>query len=91
MFRWICPLCSIDVGSFERNSEEALEIVTAAHIIRHEEAASLRAVDAARLECTQAECSLGCRKGYNKNMEAMCPKLTEYDKKFLTGVKISLN
>lgn len=90
MFVWQCPLCD-ECGYFERSTEDALDIACAAHILRHEEESALRAVDKARLECIQPECSLGCRKGYNSAAQIMCPKLTDYDKRFLSGVKISLN
>jgi hypothetical protein len=88
---WQCPLCSEEIGYFARHTKLGLHVAVAEHILHaHEEPAAQRAVDRARLECTQTECSLGCRKKYDVSDANMVPKMTEYDMKFLSGVKVKI-
>lgn len=87
---WICPLCDEETGSFTRHTKLGLHVAVAEHILLHEDRAGLRAVDKARLECTDSTCSLGTRKQYDPSAVNMIPKLTEYDKKFLSGIRTKI-
>jgi hypothetical protein len=90
--KWSCPLCESASGYFERSTEYALAVATASHIITaHEDRASLRAVNSARLHCTEIKCSLGMDKVYDSSAASFVPKLTEYDRKFLCGNKIKVD
>jgi hypothetical protein len=89
-YEFICPLCEEFEGKFVRHTKLGLHVAVAEHILRHEERAGLRAVDKARLECVQTECSLGCRKKYDASDANMVPKMTEYDMKFCQGIKIKI-
>ena len=90
VYTWTCPLCEPIYGQFHRITQLGIDTATAAHIMRHEEEASLRAVDNARLKCTDAACSLGKDRGLNRASGLFEPKLTDYDIKFMTGCKIKI-
>jgi hypothetical protein len=87
---WQCPLCDPEIGRFERITETGMMMAIAAHILRHEDSAGLRAVDMARLRCTDTACSLGKSKVLNHDSGLFEPRLTDYDIKFLNGMKIKV-
>lgn len=89
-YTFTCPLCEPAIGHFERLTQTGMDMAIAAHILRHEDAASLRAVDIARLRCTDVTCSLGKTRALNTDTGLFEPKLTEYDIKFLNGIKIKV-
>lgn len=88
---WTCPLCEEVDGKIERQTRLALEVAMATHIMNHENSAGLRAVDRARLGCTDTTCSLGKGRAYDSSAQSFVPKLTDYDKKFLSGCKIKID
>lgn len=89
-YQWNCPLCEPAIGHFERITKTGIEMVMAAHILRHEEEAGLRAVNNARLKCAEINCSLGKTRCLNTETGLFEPKLTEYDIKLLQGMKIKV-
>lgn len=89
--KWTCPLCEEVDGKFERQTKLGLDMAVAAHILRHEHAAELRAVDRARKTCQSTDCSIGRNKFYDSASADFSPRLTDYDKKFLEGVRIKLD
>ena len=89
-YQWSCPLCEKVDGFFERQTELGLTIAVATHIINHEERAGLRAVDRARLTCCETSCSLGKNRKLDPDTQEFVPRLTEYDRKFLSGVRIKI-
>ncbi len=88
---WDCPLCDEAGGHFERQTKFALDIATAAHITNHVDAGSLRAVDHARMTCHEMNCAIGKNKVYEGVSGIFAPRLTEYDRKFLNGIKIKID
>ena len=89
MFTWQCPLCDDQFGRVEADTEFGLEAKTANHITtQHEDSAAQRAVDRARLGCTDVNCSLGKSKIWDKYENMSVYKLTDFDKKFLDGIKV---
>ena len=90
VYTWQCPLCIDACGYFERLTELGLCVATATHIQMHMECASLCAVYNARLKCTETTCSLGTSKKLNMDSGLFEPRLTEYDIKFLNGLKIKI-
>lgn len=91
-YKWSCPLCEPIDGQFERQTKFALDIATATHIISsHEDPAALRAVNSARLHCTETTCSLGKNRVYDSSASSFVPKLSEYDHKLLKGIKIKID
>lgn len=86
MVKFKCPLCD-PVVILTRSDQFALDIAIAAHIIHHEDEASLRAVDRARLGCQQVACSLGGGRMYHRE-NGFEYRLTDYDEKFLSGIRI---
>lgn len=83
---WKCPLCMDDLGKIERQTEFGLIVATANHMTIHMDEASLHAIDRARLQCTEVNCSIGKAQRYST--AGIVPKLTDYDRKFLSGLKI---
>lgn len=90
MYTFQCPLCEPEVGLFERNTADALDIAIASHILRHNDEACLRAVDRARLGCQEIKCSLGHNRVYDPLTKLSMSRLTEFDQLFLTGMKIRI-
>lgn len=90
MHTWDCPLCDAIEGRFERQTKVGLDIAIASHIIRHEERSGLRAVDRARLGCTETTCSLGKNRCYDPTAKDFVPRMTDFDRKLLIGMKVKL-
>jgi hypothetical protein len=89
-YTFTCPLCDPAIGHFERTTEFGLAVAIATHIERHMNEEGLRAVNAARLKCTETSCSLGMSRVLNTDSGIFEPRLTAYDLKFLNGMKIKV-
>lgn len=89
MLVWRCPLCKPEDGTIERGSQEFLDAAIGNHILTaHEERAALRAVDNARISCPAVACEIGRNAHYNKTLGCAELKLTEYDRRLLSGMRI---
>lgn len=88
--RWQCPLCDEVDGLFERQTKIALDIAVASHILNHESRAGLVAVDRARLGCTDTACSLGKNRVYDIDAGKFVPRLTDFDRALLAGMRIKI-
>ncbi len=84
---WACPIC-IPTFSISRYTQAALDISTSLHIRSHEHKAEALAVDRARNQCPSTQCTIGTNRTYNQTTHEWEPRLTEYDKKLLDGMKI---
>lgn len=60
----------------------------AAHILHHEETASLRAVDRARLSCRSTTCEIGRANHMNLSIGNPSLALTEFDRTWLQAMKV---
>src|SRR5258708_36080551 len=89
-FVWQCPCCSGDTGRVSRLSEAALDLAVMMHIRKHEDVASLRAVDRARIQCDSLACGIDQAKQCDQTTGSSLLRLTEYDFKFLYSMKISI-
>lgn len=73
-----------------RGSQDHLDLAVAAHILSaHEEPSALRAVDKARLQCTNAACEIGRKNHQNLSIGKAELALTDYDKALLAGMRIA--
>jgi hypothetical protein len=88
LLTWRCPLCAGD-AEFVRGTQEHLDMIVAAHILQHESKASLLAVDRARLSCPVPECSIGRKNHVNLSLGSAFLTLSDFDKTWLMGMRIS--
>lgn len=84
---WKCPICADD-EAIVRGSQEHLNMAMAAHILKHEQTAALRAVDRARVECVSPSCEIGRKNHWNKTIGSSELSLSEFDRNLLSAMKV---
>lgn len=90
LLSWKCPLCTED-EPIVRGSSEHLEMAVASHIIGHEQRASLKAVDLARIGCRVAGCEIGRKNQLMLTAGTTALALSEFDKLLLAGMRIGID
>ena len=86
---WKCPLCLED-EPITRGGQEFLDMAVAAHLLRHEERAALKAVDAARISCRVAGCEIGRKNNMNLSCGTAILTLSDFDQTLLRAMKIGV-
>lgn len=81
-------MCAPEVGTIKRGSQEFLEIAVGSHIMIHEQRAALAAVDKARLECRSTSCEIGRKNYVGLSIGNPSLNLSDYDRTWLSGMRI---